>query len=339
MKLALPAPMKPSPTPVFGVLLVALLVATLSASLNGALTIPWHELPRLLFSPLQASDELAYKVFMDIRLPRVLFSCLNGAALAIAGVTMQALFRNPLAEPGLVGISSGAALGAVLAIVLSSGGFFLTSGAAFIGGLAATLLAYHMGRRFPGISGLLLAGIAINTIAGSAIGLLTTLANDNQLRDLTFWSMGSLAGGTWTTLGLLTPPVLCLTLYLCRQWRLMNALLLGEREAAHLGFQLATVRKRLILATALLVGPLVATTGGIGFIGLVVPHLMRLVLGANHRYLLPASALAGALLLTLADLLARILIAPAELPIGLVTSLLGGPFFFWMLARIQTNRI
>lgn len=219
IKLALGSAMKPSPPQVFGFLTLALILATLCASISGAMAIPWQNLPDLLFGSMQASDELAYKVLIDIRLPRVLFSCLNGAALAIAGVTMQALFRNPLAEPGLVGISSGAALGAVIAIVLTSGGFFITSSAAFAGGLGATFLAYHMGRRFSGISGLLLAGIAINTVAGSAIGLLTTLANDNQLRDLTFWSMGSLAGGTWSTLAFLTPPVLLLTLYLCWQWR------------------------------------------------------------------------------------------------------------------------
>ena len=150
--------------------------------------------------------------------------------------------------------------------------------------------------------------------------------------------MGSLAGGTWDSLALLAPPVLLIMLHLCRQWRVMNALLLGEREAAHLGFRSAAVRRRLIVLTALLVGPLVAVTGGIGFIGLVVPHLVRMVLGAHHRYLLPVSMLAGALVLTLADWLARLLISPAELPIGLVTSLVGGPFFFWILIRSRPMR-
>lgn len=317
---------------ILGVVLVTVVIA---ASTSGAVAIPWGNLPRLLFGPLQPGDDLAHRILIDIRIPRVLFSSLNGAALAVAGVTMQALFRNPLAEPGLVGISSGAALGAVTAIVLTSGGFLTIASAAFAGSVIATWVAYAMGRRFHGIAGLLLAGIAINTIAGSAIGLLTYTANDAQLRDLTFWSMGTLSGGTWVTLSLLAPPVLLVMLYLCRQWRVMNALLLGEREASHLGYQLESVRRRLIVATALLVGPLVAVTGGIGFIGLVVPHLVRLVLGAHHRYLLPVSMLAGALILTLADWLARILISPAELPIGLVTSLVGGPFFFWLLTRAR----
>lgn len=316
---------------------IVLLAAVIGASSSGAVAIPWSNLPRLLFGPLQPGDDLAQRILIDIRIPRVLFSSLNGAALAVAGVTMQALFRNPLAEPGLVGISSGAALGAVLAIVLTAGGFITIATAAFAGSVCATWVAYTMGRRFHGIAGLLLAGIAINTIAGSAIGLLTYMADDTQLRDLTFWSMGSLSGGTWKTLGLLAPPVLLIILYLCRQWRVMNALLLGEREASHLGFQIASIRRRLIVATALLVGPLVAVTGGIGFIGLIVPHLVRLALGAHHRYLLPVSMLAGALILTLADWLARILISPAELPIGLVTSLVGGPFFFWLLTQARTR--
>lgn len=324
---------RPTPVTVLLVLGAGLMIAAIGSSASGAISIPWSSLPRLVFGPLQAGDDLTHRVLMDIRLPRVLFSSLNGAALAVAGVTMQALFRNPLAEPGLVGISSGAALGAVIAIVLAAGGFLTVALAAFAGSLAATWLAYTIGRRFRGISGLLLAGIAINAIAGSAIGLLTYMADDTQLRDLTFWTMGSLAGGNWHTLALLAPPVLLMLFYLCRQWRVMNALLLGEREAAHLGFHIAAVRRRLIVVTALIIGPLVAVTGGIGFVGLVIPHLVRMVLGAHHRFLLPVSMLGGALVLTLADWFSRVLVSPAELPIGLVTSLVGGPFFFWMLSR------
>lgn len=325
-----------SPGTLLVILSVVLVFATIGASASGAVSISLSSLPRLLSGSLLPGDELPYRILIDIRIPRVLFSSLNGAALAIAGVTMQALFRNPLAEPGLVGISSGAALGAVTAIVLTTGNFILVALAAFGGSLIATWAAYTIGRRYHGIAGLLLAGVAINTIAGSAIGLLTYMANDNQLRDLTFWTMGSLAGGTWKTLALLAPPVILIMTYLCLQWRVMNALLLGEREASHLGFRMASVRRRLIVVTALIIGPLVAVTGGIGFIGLVVPHLVRMVLGAHHRYLLSVSVLAGALVLTLADWLARVLISPAELPIGLVTSLVGGPFFFWLLSRNRT---
>ncbi len=328
---------KSTPKQTYTVLILSLIVTIVGASSGGAISIPVSKLITLLFGVTTSEEELISRILIDIRVPRVLFACLNGAALAVTGATMQALFRNPLAEPGLVGISSGAALGAVIAIVLTSGGFLMTSSAAFIGSLLATLLAYHMGKRFYGVSGLLLSGIAINTIAGSTIGLLTTIADDNQLRDLTFWSMGSLAGGSWQTLILMAPLVLTLMVLLCSQWKVMNGLLLGEREASHLGFQITVTRRRLIVLTALIVGPLVAITGGIGFLGLVVPHLMRMIIGANHRYLLPACAIAGALILTMADLLARIVITPAELPIGLVTSLIGGPFFFWMLVKVRSG--
>ncbi|MBP6018669.1 MAG: iron ABC transporter permease [Burkholderiaceae bacterium] len=324
---------KLAPQPVLALLLCGLALAALAASASGAMSIPWGSFPHLLWGDLAPEDMLQHKVLLDIRLPRVLFSAITGAALAVTGVTMQALFRNPLAEPGLVGISSGAALGAVGAIVLTAGGFFVIASAAFLGSVLATYLAYVIGRRYRGVAGLLLAGIAINTVAGSAIGVFTYLADDAQLRDLTFWSMGSLAGADWPAFFALAPWTVVLLTYLCSQWRVLNALLLGEREAAHLGFELVAVRRRLIVVTALIIGPLVAVTGGIGFIGLVVPHLIRMLLGAHHRYLLPASVLAGALVLTLADWLARIVASPTELPIGLVTSLVGGPFFFWLLSR------
>lgn len=313
---------------------IATLVVALLAAASGAVEIPLADVLRVLSADATSpQDALWRRVLLDIRLPRVLFALIAGAALAIAGASMQALFRNPLAEPGLVGISAGGALGAVAAIVLTTGGFLYTAPAAFLGSLLATAAAYAVGRRVPGVAGLLLAGIAINTVAGSIIGMLTYLASDAQLRDLTFWNMGSLAGASWSLLAFLAPWTLICSLWLMSQWRAMNALLLGEREAHHLGFALVTVRYKLVTATALLVGPLVAATGGIGFVGLIVPHLVRMTLGANHRWLLPASMLTGALALTLADWLARIILTPAELPIGLVTSLVGGPFFLWLLAR------
>ncbi|CAB3928048.1 Hemin transport system permease protein HmuU [Achromobacter anxifer] len=311
----------------------ALAAATLAASSSGAVRIPLAELPALLWGQPAPGSELWRNVLIDIRLPRVLFALVAGAALAVSGAAMQALFRNPLAEPGLIGISAGGALGAVGAIVLTSGGFWILAPAAFAGSLLATFCAYVLGRRVPGVAGLLLAGIAINAVAGSLIGLFTFVANDAQLRDLTFWSMGSLAGANWTLLAFLGPWVLLMSLWLMGQWRVMNALLLGEREAQHLGYALKRVRAQLVLACALMIGPLVAATGGIAFVGLVVPHLVRMTLGANHRWLLPACVLGGALALVLADWLSRIAVVPAELPIGLVTSLVGGPFFLWLLAR------
>lgn len=287
-----------------------------------------------LLAGIQAPEETLWRnVLLDIRLPRVLFALLAGAALAVSGAVMQALFRNPLAEPGLVGISAGGSLGAVGAIVLTNGGFWVLAPSAFVGSLLATMLAYMLGRRFPGVAGLLLAGIAINAVAGSIIGIFTFIATDTQLRDLTFWSMGSLAAADWKLLSYLAPWLVIVGAWMLFQWRALNALLLGEREAQHLGYALKSIRRRLVVGTALIVGPLVAVTGGIAFVGLVVPHLIRLTFGADHRWLLPGSVVAGGLGLTLADWVSRIAVIPAELPIGLVTSLIGGPFFLWLLAR------
>ncbi|MBC9908454.1 iron ABC transporter permease [Achromobacter xylosoxidans] len=316
-----------------GLLAAALMLAVVAATANGAVAIPLRELPSLLWGAPTPETALWRNVLIDIRLPRVLFALVAGAGLAVAGAAMQALFRNPLAEPGLIGISAGGALGAVAAIVLTSGGFWVTAPAAFAGSLLATLCAYAVGRRVPGVAGLLLAGVAITAMAFSLIGLFTFVATDAQLRDLTFWNMGSLGGANWKVLSFLGPWVLLVSLWLMSQWRVMNALLLGEREAQHLGYTLKRVRARLVLASALIVGPLVAATGTIVFVGLVVPHLVRMTLGANHRWLLPATVLAGGLALILADWLARTVVVPAELPIGLVTGLVGGPFFLWLLAR------
>jgi len=318
---------------VIGALALVLVAVALVAAAAGAVRVPLADLPRVLFAPEGAQDALWRNVLLDLRLPRVLFAMVAGCALAVSGAAMQALFRNPLAEPGLVGISAGGALGAVAAIVLGAGGFALIAPSAFLGSLAATACAYALGRRVPGVAGLLLAGVAINAVTGALIGLLTFFATDAQLRDLTFWNMGSLAGARWPLLAFLLPWTLAGSLCLWRQWRVMNALLLGEREAAHLGYALGKVRAQLVVITALLVGPLVAATGGIGFVGLVVPHLARLTLGADHRWLLPTSMLGGALALVAADLVSRTAVVPAELPIGLVTALVGGPFFLWLLAR------
>jgi iron complex transport system permease protein len=314
-------------------LTAALVLAALAATAHGAVAIPLRELPSLLWGAPTPENALWRNVLIDIRLPRVLFAMVTGAGLAISGAAMQALFRNPLAEPGLIGISAGGALGAVAAIVLFSGGFWVTAPMAFVGSLLATLCAYAVGRRVPGVAGLLLAGVAITAMAFSLIGVLTFIATDAQLRDLTFWNMGSLGGANWKLLVFLGPWVLLVSAWLVSQWRVMNALLLGEREAQHLGYALKRVRAKLVLASALIVGPLVAATGTIVFVGLVVPHLVRITLGANHRWLLPATVIAGALALVLADWAARTVVVPAELPIGLVTGLVGGPFFLWLLAR------
>lgn len=333
---AAPAALQQALTParVLVALLVVLVAIALASAASGAVAIPIARLPALLFGGAGSESEALWRnVLLQIRLPRILFAVVVGAGLAVAGAAMQALFRNPLAEPGLIGISLGGALGAVVAIVLNAQGLWTMALAAFAGSLAATLLAYRLGRGQPGVAGVLLAGIAINAICGSLIGVFTTQASDTQLRTLTFWNLGSLAGANWQVLAWLTPWVALLSALLLREWRAMNALLLGEREAQHLGYALEPLRRRLIVLSALLVGPLVAVSGTIVFVGLVVPHLVRLTLGADHRWLLPNTLAGGAIALTLADWLARVAVVPAELPIGVVTSLVGGPFLLWLLAR------
>lgn len=316
------------------VLLALLAIAMTATAMLGAYNISFVSLANILVGHPEP-DIVSQHILINIRLPRIFMAVVVGAALGVSGATMQALFRNPLAEPGLVGLSAGASLGAVCAIVLTSGGLLLTGSFAFLGSLLATYLAYILGQRAQGMSGLLLAGIAINTIVLSVMGLIIVQANDAQLRDLTFWNMGSLAGATWKVLMVLVPIVIFGLTILMSRWRVLNALLLGDRETYHLGYNLKTIRWQTLILVALTVGPLVAVTGGIGFVGLVVPHLVRRVLGADHRWVMPASALGGAFALVLSDGFARVLLAPAELPIGLITSLIGGPFFVWLLIRGQ----
>jgi iron complex transport system permease protein len=273
-------------------------------------------------------------IVLALRVPRLLLAVTVGAALASGGTTMQGLFRNPLADPGLIGVSAGAALGAVAAIVLGGqSGSWIVAVAAFVGGLVATVLVFLLGKRRPGVANLLLAGVAINAISMAGVGLLTYLANENQLRDLTFWSLGSLGGASWSRLGIVAPWIVLPLLCLPRAARALNALLLGDSEAALLGFRPERLQPFLVGLVALSVGASVAFTGVIGFVGLVVPHLLRMVFGPDHRFLLPASALGGATLLVAADALARTVVAPGELPIGVLTALVGGPFFLWLLLR------
>ena len=281
----------------------------------------------------------------QIRLPRTLLGLLVGAVLALCGVAMQGLFRNPLADPGLIGVSSGAALGASIAIVggVALGGLpeafapYLLSLFAFLGGLGVTALVYRLGRRDgeTHVATMLLAGIALTALAGAAIGLFTYLADDATLRTLTFWNLGSLNGASYARLWPLLLVTAAVALWLPRRAKALNALLLGESEARHLGFAVERIKAELVFCTALGVGAAVAAAM-IGFIGLVVPHLVRLLVGPDHRVLLPASALAGASLLLLADLAARLVLAPAELPIGIVTALIGAPFFLYLLLRGRT---
>jgi iron complex transport system permease protein len=280
-------------------------------------------------------------VLWAIRFPRVLFAVLFGAGLAVSGGAIQGLFRNPLADPALIGVSSGAALASVIFIVGVSSlpawwrDLPLLPVAGFCGGLLATLLVYAFGRsaRRSSVATMLLAGIAITAFANACTGLVTFVANDAQLRSIAFWMLGSLGGATWHGVYIAAPPTLLAILVMTSQSRALNALLLGEEEAQHLGYSVALTKRMVIVLSAVLVGVAVAAAGIIGFVGLVVPHLLRLLIGPDHRYLLPGSALLGGLLLCLADLLCRVVVAPAEIPIGIVTAIIGAPFFLWLIAR------
>ena len=311
---------------------LVLLAVTLIALRAGAVDMAWSDFFALLLGRA-VSDPLLQTVLFELRLPRVLFAIIVGGALALSGAVMQALFRNPLAEPTLIGISAGASLGAVTALMFGFAGLLASGFAGFAGAMIATFSAYVIGRRYPGVAGLLLAGIAINAFALSLVSVLISFASDAQFRSFAFWSLGSLTHASWSTLVWLLPWSVLISLWLVARWRVLNALLLGEREALHLGFALTRVRRELIMAICLLVGPLIAVTGGIAFIGLVMPHILRRWLGADHRLLLPMSWMGGAMALLLADALARLVVVPAELPVGVVTSLVGGPFFLWLLLR------
>ncbi|MGR9578340.1 FecCD family ABC transporter permease [Pandoraea sputorum] len=328
--------------------LVALLAAAVLAALcGGAYRIAPADAITALFRGATGdfAQDQARNVMLQIRLPRIVLGVLVGAGFGAAGAALQALFRNPLADPGLIGVASGAALGAAGVIVLgavllpaalaASLGLWMLPLAAFAGALGVTALVYRLaaGRGRLALPLLLLAGIAINAVSGAAIGLLTYLANDTQLRTLTFWTLGSLGGAQWSMLAVIVWPVALGIVALASQCRSLNALLLGEAEALHLGVAVQSVKRRVMVACALCVGALVASSGMIGFIGLIAPHIVRLVVGPDPRAVLPAAALFGAILTLLADLVARTWVAPAELPLGILTALLGAPFFLMLLWR------
>lgn len=333
-----PAP-RPSAALALPVLAALLVVAACVSLFHGAT----EASPLAVLAGAEASlrDRV---IVLDIRLPRLVLGMLVGAALAVSGALMQGLFRNPLADPGLVGVGAGAGLGAVGAIVLAgmlppalaaAAGIYAVPIAAFAGGWIATLLLYRVATRGgrTSMATMLLAGIALGALAGALTGILIYLADDRQLRDLTFWGLGSLAGANWAKVAAAAPLLLAALAAAPCLGRGLNALALGEASAGHMGVPVERVKTGAILLVAAATGAAVAVSGGIGFVGIVVPHLLRLVIGPDHRGLLPASALLGAVVLTLADALARTLVAPTELPIGIVTAVLGAPVFLWILLR------
>lgn len=313
-------------------LAMALAVMTLLATGFGALRLP----VTLLWSN---SDEALRQIWLTIRLPRVLLALVIGGSLALAGCVMQGLFRNPLADPGLLGISSSAACAVALWVVLPITlpallMLYAPMLAAFLGALAATIVIFLLSQqRESSLSRLLLVGIAINALCGAAVGVLSWISNDAQLRQLSLWGMGSLGQAQWSTLLAVTSLMIPTVLVIWRLASALNLLQLGEEEAHYLGIDVRLVQRVLLLCSALLVAAAVAVSGVIGFIGLVVPHLMRMWLGSDHRAVIPGSVLAGAFLLLIADTAARTLVAPAEMPVGLLTSILGAPWFLWLIFR------
>ncbi len=324
--------------------LTTTVVAALINLAWGPVAVPLADVIAILSSGSSASGTLSASVVLDLRGPRVLLGALVGATLAVAGAAFQGLFRNPLADPSLLGISAGAATGAVAFIVLGRALVPVELGstnwsiyglpiAASLGAVLAAALLYLLGRRAGAldVATLLLSGIAINALCSALSGLLIFTSDEQELRELTFWSLGSLSRAHWSTLLPALPLLVAAMSGLFALAGAVNALALGEAAAAHLGFRVERLKGVLVLATAVAVGTAVALTGVIAFIGLIVPHAVRSLIGADNRYVFAACAGAGATLMLLADLLARSVAMPAEMPIGILTSLLGGPFFLWLM--------
>ncbi len=328
---------------------VVLVVMAVALSLtSGALSLPPTESFFVLWDRLWGSQlsSLAYYqqlVIVDLRLPRTLLALVVGAILAQCGAVMQGLFRNPLADPGIIGASSGAALGAAIAIIVlpASLQLYSTPIAAFFGALLTTLLVFKLAQSDNGTSVvmLLLAGVAVAAFSGALMGFLNVIADDQSLRDITLWQMGSVAHVNTTSLILCFFVMLISAWYFQRQSQALNAMLLGEAEARNLGIDVEGLKIRLIVVATIGIGVTVSIAGIIGFIGLVIPHLVRMLAGPDHRTLLPLAAVMGAMLLLFADIGARLLMMPAELPVGLLTAVFGAPFFTVLLIRQRKSFI
>ena len=331
---------------VIGVLLLVLVAVAAFSATIGAAGIPLSRLAAALHlldgdPAVVVRDQL---VLYAVRLPRIVLAAMVGALLAVAGAIMQGLFRNPLADPGLVGVSAGAGFAAALSIVIGDRLLAATlaklpveilPATAFVGALAATSILYSLATRGgrTSIAVFLLGGIAIAALANAGIGLTVFMADDRQLRDITFWLLGSLGGATWSKVAAVAPFLVAIAVVAPFMARGLDALVLGETEAFHLGIAVERLKRVAIVLIAAMVAAAVSMAGIIVFVGIVVPHLLRLAIGPRHRTLLPASLLLGAILLVAADTCARVVAAPAELPIGILTALTGAPFFLALLMR------
>ena len=321
-----------------GLLLVILLSAIIVTSLLGSESLPAQSSLCALFSLGEGRCGLTPEqatILLQIRLPRILLAGAVGASLAAAGASYQALLRNPLAEPYLLGISNGAAVGTMIALVFFGAFEWSRPLLAFVGAFLATLVVYRLGQGRAGATPerLILAGVIVTTFLSSAIVFVTTLMDATRIRAFTFWLLGDLSGATTSLLMLTIVIAVGATLVLAANARSLNLLMLGERDAFDLGVEVGRVRLIVFVAASLLVGSSVASGGSVGYVGLVVPHLVRLSLGSDNRITIPAAALSGALFVIVADTIARTIIAPRELPVGAITALIGAPLFIYLLKR------
>lgn len=287
-------------------------------------------------------------VIWDVRLARIVMAILVGSILAVSGTVMQGMFKNPLATPDLIGITAGATLMAAITIVL--GGFFrhllpdyiqysLLSIAAFVGALVTMILVYRMSttQGKTNVIIMLLSGVAISALGFACTGFLIYLSKEEQLRDLTFWNLGSLGGATWGKNGILFMVMIVSYSVLINKGKALNAMMLGEKDAEHLGIPVERIKKQIVVLTALMVGACVAFSGTIGFVGLIVPYILRLIFKSNYQIILPLSAVIGSILLLVADTFSRTIVAPSEIPIGVLTAFMGAPVFIAILIRFKNQ--
>lgn len=324
---------------------VLLILIIIIATGTGALSIRPLQVVAILLGKIGVHvpvtyDETMPAILWFIRLPRVILAVLIGSGLAVAGAALQGLFRNPLADPTLIGVSAGASFTAVLMILLQASvpvlrNMYIMHIATFGGAFVTALIVFRISRTGGQamMTTMLLAGVAINALCNAMTGFLTYNANEEQLRSITFWTLGSLGGASWQTVSGVLPFILLPVILLPRTAQALNVFALGEREAMHSGVKTAALKTQLIICATMAVAAGVAVAGIIGFVGLVVPHIIRQIAGPDHRILIPCSAITGAILLTLADLISRTVAAPAEVPVGIVTALVGTPVFIWLIIK------
>jgi len=354
MQIALEAKPGHSHTLILSGLVIVLTLSFLISLSIGAVPISIREIVQIFLLKFGIGDsqvtEVHHLVLLNIRFPRLIFTALIGTALGVSGAALQGLFRNPLVEPGIIGISSGAALGGIIVIIwgnfispvlVAAVGPWLLPVFAFAGSIAATLVTLKLGT-YEGktqITILILVGVAITALAGAAIGLSIFYADEQQLRSYTFWTLGDLSVATWEKIAILTPFVVASVCGLLMMGRQLNALSLGEAEAFHSGVNVERLKILAVLCSALAVGASVAFAGMIGFVGLIVPHIIRVLFSPDNKLVLPASGIGGAALLVTADIIARTVVAPTELPIGIVTATIGTPFFLYLLISAKKKRM